>query len=182
MPGPIGWRGSGQLRRRTHAGPGHLGRHLLTRVERLDQRLVRRRAVQVRPQPGVVQPVDVSRQHRGADVALAGHQPDVGDDHGELRLVADDVLRLVGDALDRQRGVRAVVALLEHRRRRRPQRSASGVGGGACCRRRHDRRLDLGVLPGKRRRGGGLRGCGLTAFFVSRAGGVHDDHRPPRRR
>ena len=74
------------LRRRAHARPGHLGRHLLTRLERLDQRLVRRRAVEVRPQPGVVQRVHIGGQHRGTDVALACDQADVGNDHGELRL------------------------------------------------------------------------------------------------
>lgn len=125
-------------RRRSHPGPGHRGRYLLTGGKRLDQRLIRGRAVQVGPQPLVVQRVNVGGQHRGPNVAFTGHQADVGDHHGELRLVADVVLRRVGQTFDGQRRIGAIVPFLEHRRRLHR-------GGGRGC---------LGVLALRRGRGG----------------------------
>ena len=131
VPGPIGWRGSG------HCGAEPIPVQVTSVVtcspglNFLTSDLVGRRAVEVGPQPLVVQRIHVGGEHGGADVALAGHQADVGHHHRELRLVTDDVLRLAGDALDRQRGIRAVVAFLEHRRRHDSRGRRSGLGRAA---------------------------------------------------
>ena len=146
-------------------------------LERLDQRLVGRRAVQVRPQPLVVQRVHVGGQHRGADIALAGDQADVGDDHGELRLVADDVLRLTL--------VMPLTASVESGQSS-PSWSTGGgttaavgvgVGGGACWAGGTTGDLTSGFSPGSGVGAAACESADSLAVGCSELRAVHHDHR-----